>query len=285
MKHLALFGIAASTLFGTAALAAPTLESGATAVSAKISAASVVKANVDVATVSGTAPAAYDHHGGVASVNENILLIDRPIVDAYQRLHTGVITTRAHSDYPATTSATGSSLITDLSSSLYTRTGTINLVSLGLAADVIGSTTTVGANGGGLYAMGNSTLTNLSFTGGLFSNLNLSLDAFVNAAPNTVLLDLLGLRLVLNEQITTGNGIDSLAMTTNALHLSLNDYLFNGQLLKGNVVVGGSHASITGYVAPTAPIPEPASWAMMISGLGAVGGAMRWRKTPARAIA
>ena len=32
------------------------------------------------------------------------------------------------------------------------------------------------------------------------------------------------------------------------------------------------------FASPTAPVPEPATWAMMILGLGAVGGAMRYRR-------
>ncbi|MBO9580468.1 MAG: PEP-CTERM sorting domain-containing protein [Sphingobium sp.] len=61
-------------------------------------------------------------------------------------------------------------------------------------------------------------------------------------------------------------------MQTNAIHLSLMDYLFDGKLLNGDVILGHSEASIKGY---SPAVPEPATWAMLIGGFALVGSCMR----------
>jgi hypothetical protein len=57
--------------------------------------------------------------------------------------------------------------------------------------------------------------------------------------------------------------------------------LFTGMYTLGNSTGNGSFVISTAAAA----VPEPASWAMMISGFGLVGGAMRSRKTSAPALA
>jgi hypothetical protein len=64
--------------------------------------------------------------------------------------------------------------------------------------------------------------------------------------------------------------------------------------LFGGVVTGGGHLEFAGYtngtpaayltINGTSPAPEPASWAMMIGGFGAIGAAMRRRQRTAIAF-
>lgn len=261
-----------SALFATsAAMADPTLSSSATGASALVSVANVVKANVSVANASGSTPGYYDNSGSVASVNQNFLLVDGILIDAYQSLGANVLTSRAFSTGPSV-SATGTTLIANAGATLFTRLLGIDTLSFGVAADAIGSTTTVGANSGGLFAIGSSSITNFALTGSLLDTLNLNLGLYVNPNPNTVVVNFAGLSLILNEQITSGNGIDALSMQTNAVHLSFTDYLFDGKLLNGDVILGHSQASISGYFPA---VPEPGTWAMLIGGFAFVGLCMR----------
>jgi len=64
-------------------------------------------------------------------------------------------------------------------------------------------------------------------------------------------------------------------------------FLRNAQsAFSGNdFAVDDIHLSTTSIVNPTPAVPEPASWAMMIGGLGLAGGFMRRRAHPARVAA
>ena len=279
MKYLVSAGIICTMFASTAAMSATSLSSEATAASAKITAASAVQANVTVAKASGSTPGNYNNTSTLANVNQNFMLVDGILVDAYQSLKANVISSQAYSNTPGNVSATGTTQITNAESKLYTTLFGIPTLSLGITADAIGSTTTVGANSGGLFATGNATFTNLALSGSLFDALNLNANLLFNPGPNTVVLALSGLTgisLILNEQIMTGNGTDTLGMTTNAVHLSFKDYLFEGKLLNGDVILGQSKALISGY---SPAVPEPGTWAMMIAGFALVGSAMRRRKT------
>ncbi len=271
MKILMSLGVTCALFATSAAMADPSLSSSATGASAVVSAADVVKVNISVANAAGSTPGYYDNTANVASVNQNFLLVDGILIDAYESLSTDLITSRAFYN-SSSLSATGTSLIADAGTTFFTSVLGIDTLSFGLAADAIGSTTTVGVNDGGLFAIGSSTITNFTLGGSLLNGLNLNVGLFINPDPNTVVLNLAGLSLVLNEQIQSGNGIDALSMETNALHLSLKDFLYDGKLLNGNIVLGHSQAAISGY-APS--VPEPATWAMLISGFAIVGLSMR----------
>jgi hypothetical protein len=276
MKYLVSAAALCAVFGSNAAIAATSLSSEATAASVHIAAANVVQANVAVAKASGSTPAAYNNSSSLASVNQTFKLVDGVLIDAYQSLKADVVTSQAFSNYPSTISATGTTLIADAQSKLYTTLLGIDTLSFGITADAIGSTTTVGANGSGLFGTGSATFSNLALSGSLFNTLSIDTGLFFNPGPNTVVLSLLGLSLVLNEQTQTGNGIDALAMQTNAVHLSFKDYLFDGKLLNGDVILGQSKAAITGYLPA---VPEPGTWAMMIAGFALVGSTMRRRKT------
>lgn len=279
MKYLVSASIICAMFGGSAAMSATSLSSEATAASAKVTAANVVKANIEVAKASGSTPGNYNNTSTLANVNQNFTLVNGFLTDVHQTLKADVINSHAYSNTPGNISATGSTMIANAESKLYSSVLGIDLLSLGIKADAIGSTTTVGANSGGLYGIGSSTFTNLALSGSLFDALSFNANLLFNPGPNTVVLALSGLTgisLILNEQIMTGNGTDTLGMTTNAVHLSFKDYLFEGKLLNGDVILGQSKALISGY---SPAVPEPGTWAMMIAGFALVGSSMRRRKT------
>jgi hypothetical protein len=279
MKYLVSASIICAMFGSTAAMSATSLSSEATAASAKITAVNTVVANVQVAKASGSTPGNYNNTSSLANVNQNFTLATGFLTELHQTLKADVINSYAYSNTPGSISATGSTLIANTEAKVYSTFLGIPALSLGITADAIGSTTTVGANSGGLYGVGSSTFTNLALSGSLFDALNFNAGLLFNPGPNTVVLALSGLTgisLILNEQIMTGNGTDTLGMTTNAVHLSFKDYLFEGKLLNGDVILGQSKALISGY---SPAVPEPGTWAMMIAGFALVGSCMRRRQT------
>jgi hypothetical protein len=275
--------LAAAMLIAGSAQATVIITSGATATSTKTTILSTITANVAVGKVTGTTPGAYDSDHSLANINSNLTLSGNFIASGNNKLNAGAVTYRAVSN--GTNYGTGSvSMInasTVLGNSLF---GILSSTVLGLSADVIGSTTTVSGASGSLVGTGGSTLTNLAFTGSAFHGLNLDASAYVSPAANTILLSLAGLKVTLNEQIATGNGTTALAYQTNAIHITLDDYILNGSLLTGDIILGHSEASIAGFVPTvTGPVPELATWAMMIAGFGLIGTALR-RHRPARMV-
>src|SRR4029453_5441777 len=64
--------------------------------------------------------------------------------------------------------------------------------------------------------------------------------------PNTVLLDHLGMRVVLNEQIRSGDGTGDAGIEVNAIHIYLDDVLVSGLgALRGEVIIGHAEAALT----------------------------------------
>lgn len=124
--------------------------------------------------------------------------------------------------------------------------------------------------------MGTSSIEGLTLTGSALGGLVIDGNAFANAAPNTELINLLGLRVVLNEQFPSGNGVTTAGIATNALHVSFLNFLLGTSLLNGDIVVAHSQAQISGVAA--AAVPEPAVWLQMIGGFGIVGFFARRRK-------
>ena len=105
----------------------------------------------------------------------------------------------------------------------------------------------------------------LVFDGSLFSN----------PAPNTVILNVGGLRIVLNEQTLLGDGLTSSGIETNAIHVGFNNFVAGTGLVNGNIILG--HTSALATLGQPGAVPEPATWAMMLIGFGAVGFSMRRR--------
>jgi len=267
-------GVALAT-FSSSAMAAPVFSSSATAASVNLKVANAVKADAALAPVSGTTAPDYDEHGNLAAINLTAGLFNDLLLTGYAGVQTGIVSTHAQSSSPD--SASGTANIANAQVGLYTRAlNALPLVTLGISADAISSTTMAGINESGLFATGSSSIANLALSGSLLGLLGVDLGTFVDPLPNTVGLSVLGLKVTFNEQLTTQTD-DSIFMTTNAVHISLTDYLFSGHLLSGDIILGQSYASVTGYVPNVAAVPEPASWALMIGGFGLVGFGLRRR--------
>ena len=96
-----------------------------------------------------------------------------------------------------------------------------------------------GTCGSALTATGSTTLVNA----GVGGTLGLGLRIGASVAPNTVLLDLLGIRVVLNEQLVGGDGITSRSISVNAIHISIQNALLSLiARLTGNIVIAHSEA-------------------------------------------
>lgn len=263
----------AMAAFSSSAMPAPVFSSSANAVSVNLNVANIVAADATFAPVSGMAAPDYNNHAGLASINLTANLFSG-LLSGHAGVKTGIVSTLAQSSYAD--SATATANIANAQAGLYTSLlGAIPLAALGLSADAISSTTVAGINGAGLFATGSSSIANLMLTGSLLNGLGLDLGAFSDPLPNTLGLSVLGLKIMFNEQLTSQTA-DSIFMTTNAVHISLTDYLFSGHLLNGSIILGQSQASVIGYV-PNVAVPEPATWALMIGGFGLVGLSLRTR--------
>jgi hypothetical protein len=263
------------TIAGAVLLAAPSVatvmvtSSGATATSLTLSAAGVLQANATIAPVSGAGGAAYDRLGGVAATNQSWLLVDGILTDVYDMLTLGAVTTEASGSTSGLATATGTTTIASVGSTLQTTTLGIPLIGLGITTGAITSSATAAiAADGHLYGTNSASIANFNLTGSLLSGLTLDLVTMASAAPNTVALNLLGLKLVLNEQLQTFVSTNDLLVQTNAMHLTLSNYSYGGSILSGEVIIGHSQAEI-------AAVPEPATWGMMLVGFGGIGFAMR----------
>ena len=95
--------------------------------------------------------------------------------------------------------------------------GALKLLHLG--AIVVQSAATISGSCGTMTATGTTTL-----VGSSVSVLGLPpLMVPVNPVPNTVLVNALGIKIVLNEQIVSGDGVTSRGLTVNAIHIYLNN--------------------------------------------------------------
>jgi hypothetical protein len=129
-----------------------------------------------------------------------------------------------------------------------------------LTAAGVQSTSTIDSS---LNATGTTTI----LTG--TSNLNVNIPSA--PAPNTVLVDAGGVRVVLNEQTISGNGLTARDISTNAVDVTFTNALFASAtgpgLLNGTIILSHSEAHVAGAVAA---VPEPASWVLLGTGLAVV---------------
>ncbi len=163
-------------------------------------------------------------------------------------LHTGLLL--SHTDSAAAGQVSSNATVHDLGLSLVPVAPLLTL-----HADEVRSSAAIGGTcGSGLTATGTTTLVNAAAGG----TLGLGLHIGASVAPNTVLLNLLGVRVVLNEQIVSGDGVTSRAIAVNAIHVSVQNSLL-GALgrLSGDVVIAHSEARVV--CAPPPPPPAPSA--------------------------
>ncbi len=235
---------------GASAHAAISGQSDAHALSADVHlVATLVGINVGPLPVaSGAAPGVYDVMQTAVAASASF--------PAVAGLSTGVLNAHASSDigFASISGQTFAESTVD-GLSLVVVPGVILTPDLiNLSATTIGSSAQVAFDGSNLTTNGGFTIEDLVLS---VSGANIPVNA--NAAPNTVLLDAAGIRIVLNEQILTTMG-DTTSLEVNALHITINSPL---QIVGANVVIGHSFASMT--------VPAPgAAGVLGASGLLAV---------------
>ncbi|MEJ8568749.1 DUF11 domain-containing protein [Elongatibacter sediminis] len=123
---------------------------------------------------------------------------------------------------------------------------------LGITADEVVSTARAsGSCGAGLSASGTTSLVNASLASDLAELAGIEGALLASPPANYVLLDLnlLGghIRIVLNEQITTGDGTTSAGITVNAIHITIDNLPLAAIItdLTGEVIISQSKASVT----------------------------------------
>lgn len=187
-----------------------------------------VAVSVDPAPVAaGAAPTTYDNSSTAASVPLSI----PPIGDI---ISAGTTTVHAQSDVPGTDTSSSDAIVNSFAFGV---PGAV-----GVDADSIASVATIdGPCGGPLTATGASTFTNAVPSGTLGSGLSIP----TNPAPNTILLDMGGVFIILNEQIPFGDGITSQGLTVNAMRIALTDVDVPGVgTLNGDYVTAQSIANL-----------------------------------------
>jgi hypothetical protein len=224
---------------------------------------------------SGTAPDPYVFSNSTVSLNEGLNLLGINLLG----VSAGILNADASSDADGSDGAkfaSASASIVDLG------VGALGLI--GLNVEAVKSTASVYGDFGALVAAGETIL-----AGAELSILGVPIALIDIPAPNTVvdlsLAGLVGVSLILNEQIFTGNGIDSIGLVVNAIHLSFNAFVSGAASLTGDIIISHAQAQIStmpGEVAAPAPapIPEPGTLALLGSGFAILGWKSR-RKTAA----
>jgi uncharacterized repeat protein (TIGR01451 family) len=187
--------------------------------------------------VSRTSTSAFSASDQLASVGVSTPLTGSILSTGLLTVTTAATTSSATSEVVSTSGINGANLQV---------VGLLPLLTLG--ADEIRSSARLTGCGAATVSTGTTNLVNARLGG----TLGLGLSVLANPAPNTVLLNLLGIRLVLNEQLPSQNG-NQRTLVVNAVHLSLNALPLTALgLLTGEVILGQSRAqSSCTSVAPT----------------------------------
>ncbi len=112
---------------------------------------------------------------------------------------------------------------------------------LSLDATVVQATAKITGDCGDLVAHGHTSLAEAALR---ILGLNVAVEA--TPAPNTEVLhpalNALGIRIVLNEQIETGDGVTGKQLTVNAIHVYFRDASLTGLVVNGDIVIGSATA-------------------------------------------
>lgn len=231
-----------------------------------------------VAQASGAAPPAYSDNATLATFAATATLVSSLPLNADLTAATGLLVNNASGNAASPAFAHGDSTTNRLAIDAVAVPligPMVDLASIG--ATTITSTADVAGSYGALTRTGTSNIEGLSIAGLLGADLvSLGLDvgAAAGAAPNTVLLNALGVRIVANEQLLRGDLIGSAGITTNALHFTFSAFDALGVgLLNGDIVIGHSVADISVDRIAT---PEPAMLGLF--GLGGIAVALGRRR-------
>lgn len=183
----------------------------------------------------GAAPPPYAVSNSAASIT-----VSTPLTG--QILNTSTLAVDAAATVPTNNTVSASAILNDLSVNLVGALPvSARLLTLD-AASVQASAQLAGPCGGPLLATGTTTIT----SGTVGGTLGVAVAIPANPAPNTVLLDTAGVRLVLNEQILGGDGIRTRSLTVNAIHLTLTNVALPGiGTLSGEVLLSQAQGQLT----------------------------------------
>lgn len=234
---------------GASHAAATAGNSNAYGVGGNVTATLVIPISLTIAntpTVTGTAPAPYTNANQAASVNLSTL--------GLAGVETGIINVSAISNVDGAggvRASTASAVVNGLD------LGVLGSI-LSITANTITSTSTVTGDVSAPVGTSSSIITGLTVNA---FGAAVPVTAEALATPNFVLLDLAGLRIVLNESIISP-GATTASATTNAIHVSLNNVVGIGGLtgVSGDIIVGHSFAQQS--------IPEPAALTLSLGALG-----------------
>lgn len=228
-----------------------------------------------VAPITGRTAPGYTLSNSLASFATSVGLGNQQGVTATLDLGSGAIATAASANgtTPAdTTAGSASADMNALAISLFTSTGGPPNSILNLTADRVQSFTSGNRNAQGTIITGQSLFTNLAFS--INGTSVFSLGSNAQVATNFVAYNQNGLRVTLNQQF--GSNFDtSRVLITNAIGISLTNYLLDGRSLSGTITVGQSLAEFVGAAGD--PVPEPAAWTQMLAGFALAGVAARRR--------
>lgn len=118
---------------------------------------------------------------------------------------------------------------------------------LTLGASTVSSSSTTSGDFGSLITVGTSQIEGLTIS--IFGDV-ITIPVDAGASANFVLFDELGIRIVLNEQIATGDGTTSAGLTVNAIRITLSDVEGLGTGVDADIIVGQSFSALNA-------IPEP----------------------------
>lgn len=191
---------------------------------------------------SGTAPGPYTDNDLLASLSVSQALLGI--------LGTGVLNTTASSNVDGL----AGSRFADASA----ETDNLNALLLGaltgisVTSDAVVSSALVTGDFGALSASGTTMLVNTSI-----SVNGVALVVTAEPSPNTVIFNLGGLSIILNEQVLSGDGISTRGIEVNAIHISFDNFLFGGGLVNGDVIISHADADLVAIV------PSPASCSLL----------------------
>jgi uncharacterized repeat protein (TIGR01451 family) len=177
-------------------------------------------------SVSGNAPPPFAHSNQVASVNVVVGVLTTAV------LQTKLLSVRAASNLPNNIATTADATVNE------TIAGIAALAIL--RAKVIHSNVRIdGTCHTGVNAAGSTTLVD--------AHLNSVLGGaalVANPAPNTVVLNSGGVKIILNEQIVTATGQTARSITVNAVHIVFTNAPSGLGVLTGDIIISQSKASL-----------------------------------------
>ena len=186
-------------------------------------------------TAAGAAPPPYNVSNTVASVT-----VSASAAANSGLLQTGILTANATSNVPGSNTTTANATVNNLNLDAVAFAGL-----LGIDATTVRSSVQIDGTCGATL---NAVATTLIEGGQAFGSLlGVGGSVAINASPppNFVLLNVAGIRVVLNEQSIAGNGVTLRSATVNAIHV----YFTNAPvallgILNGDIVIGHSEAQV-----------------------------------------